>query len=73
MTYNMYLRTQLDGLFVYTISLYFFQTYLLFCIEIPQYGVSDDSSRIPPVDGWVSKEYMGAWLGMEPMPIVEVT
>ena len=39
----------------------------------PHYGVSGDNSRIPPVDGWGSKEYKGTWLGMDPMPIVEVT
>ena len=40
----------------------------------PHYGVEGDSdSRIPPVDGWGSKEFSGSWLGMDPVPTIEVT
>ena len=38
------------------------------------YGVEGESDDVlPPTDGWGSKEYKGTWLGMNPMPIVEVT
>ena len=38
------------------------------------YGVEGDSDDVlPPTNGWGSKEYKGTWLGMNPMPIVEVT
>jgi hypothetical protein len=40
----------------------------------PHYGVEGDSdSRIPPVDGWGSKEFSDSWLGMDPVPTIEVT
>ena len=38
------------------------------------YGVEGDNDDVlPPTNGWGSKEYKGTWLGMNPMPIVEVT
>ena len=38
------------------------------------YGVDGDSDDIlPPTSGWGSARYSGRWLGINPMPIVEVT
>ena len=40
----------------------------------PHYGVEGDTEAyLPPVDGWGSVEYSDSWLGMDPVPIVEVT
>ena len=38
------------------------------------YGVDGDSDDVlPPTDGWGSTKYNGSWLGLNPMPKVEVT
>ena len=37
------------------------------------YGVEGDSDAIlPPTSGWGSVEYSDSWLGLDPMPIIEV-
>lgn len=38
------------------------------------YGVEGDSDAVlPPIDGWGSIKYKDSWLGMDPMPNMEVT